>query len=343
MTIKATPAASIKKITEHEAGQRIDNFLIKVLKGVPKSRIYRAVRSGEVRINGSRIQVSRKIELGDQVRIPPIRHSNENRSDQYAAVVPPRLLEQIPVLYEDESLLVLDKPSGLAVHGGSGVDYGLIEALRILAPQREYIELVHRLDRETSGCLMLAKSRRALLGLQAQLSASSRVKKPSRQPSRPQKSSINKHYIALVIGEMRQAQEVELQIERKNANLNLRKMIISEQGQYAHSTITPLQIAAENFTENLGGYTLVDIALLTGKMHQARLHCHALGHPIAGDKIYGNEAINLLLKRCGLGRLFLHASGLEFTHPLTEQLVKVNSPLPLALIKVAQAIGFKPL
>ena len=240
----APPKAQLIEITTSEVGQRVDNFLIKFLKGVPRTRIYKAVRSGEVRVNRSRIKVSHKLKVGDQVRIPPIRYAQGSQQ----VVIPPNLLDNVPVLFEDPYLLVLDKPAGLAVHGGTGMQYGLIEAFRQLRPQYEFLELVHRLDRETSGCLMLAKTRPALLALQQQLGAH---------------RTIGKFYLALVLGSLQdRVRTINLALSVKTESGKHKRTIADPKGHHSVSRIRPIKTFFDS--------TLIEIELKTGRMHQAR-------------------------------------------------------------------------
>jgi len=299
------PKVRLIEITDSEVGQRIDNFLFKVLKGVPRTRIYKAVRSGEVRVNRSRIKVSHKLKVGDQVRIPPIRYAQGNQSP----VIPRNLMDSVPILFEDPHLLVMDKPAGLAVHGGTGLQYGLIEALRQLRPQVGYLELVHRLDRETSGCLMLAKTRTALLGLQQQLG---------------ERRTIGKYYLALVSGSFSdRSRTVNLALSTKTEPGKHKRSVVDSKGQPSVSRIRPVR----HFLDS----TLVEIELRTGRMHQARAHCSAIGFPIAGDSLYGDNEFNRKLKKLGLGRTFLHAHKLKIDHPVTDKPVELETPLPSGL------------
>ena len=301
----------IFEVGVEQAGQRIDNFLIKYLKGVPKTRLYRALRGGEVRVNGARKKAPYQLCVGDRLRIPPIRRSESAALRAKHTVIPESLLEKIPFLFEDAHLAVVDKPSGLAVHGGTAMDYGLIEALRKLRPELPYIELVHRLDRETSGCLMLAKSRSALLALQTQLGT---------------ERSIDKDYVALLKGAWHgQAREVDIPLTRQRGS---KKMPLEhgEGGLEAHSIFTPKRL--------LANCTLMNIRLLTGRMHQARVHAAAIHHPIAGDWLHGEQEFNRMTKKAGLTRLFLHAAHLRFTHPIYGTPLEVHSPLPACLEKV---------
>lgn len=298
-------------IGPNEHGQRVDNFLIKNLKGVPRTRIYKAVRSGEVRVNGSRIKVSHKLMEGDKVRIPPLRVSPGKDS----AAIPPKLMERIPVLFEDDCLLVVDKPSGLAVHGGSGLPYGLIEAVRHLRPELSFVELAHRLDRETSGCLMLAKSRKALLAIQSQLSV---------------ERTAGKTYLALVEGNWHtKDRKIDFPLSRF-IEADTKKVKVDANGHNAVSVVSTL---AQYITA-----TLVRLQLETGRMHQARVHCAAAGHPIAADRMYGNRDFNRIMKKLGLGRLFLHARTLSVVHPDSGRTLSFDAPLPQPLNDVLERL-----
>ena len=297
------PTAEIVEVGVEQAGQRIDNFLIKYMKGVPKTRLYRALRGGEVRVNGARKKAPYQLCVGDKLRIPPIRRS----ACIGAPSIPDSLLDKIPVLFEDRCLLVVDKPAGLAAHGGTGMDYGLIEALRKLRADLPYLELAHRLDRETSGCLMLAKSRAALLALHEQLG----------------ERSVGKNYVALVKGAWRGgAQAVDIPLPRPSP----RHQSDGGEKKAACSVFSPKLILPQ--------CTLVDIRLVTGRMHQARLHAAGTGHPIAGDRLYGEREFNRRMKNAGLGRLFLHAERLRFNHPLSGASMEVCAELPAPLEKV---------
>ena len=309
-------SAVSKRIVEpQESGQRIDNFLIKILKGVPKSRIYKAIRGGEVRINGSRAKASSKISEGDSVRIPPVRVATMSSR----VVVPPRLMDSIPILFEDDHMIVVNKPAGLAVHGGTGLEYGLIEAFRQLSEHTPFLELVHRLDRETSGCLMLAKSRKALLGLQEAMSG---------------KRGIQKKYQALVAGNWHaRNQKVTFSLRRKNEAGEDKRMVVDRTGQVSLSIINSLR----QFNEA----TLLEVDLKTGRMHQARVHCASSTHPIAGDRIYGDRDFNRKLQRIGLGRMFLHASSLNFKHPVTGHPIGIECALPGPLMSVLDRLDHK--
>lgn len=288
------------------AGQRIDNFLLGWLKGTPRSLIYRIVRRGEVRVNMGRIKPSYRLQCGDKVRIPPL------LVKEVTSVIPgKRVIEQLEsyVLYEDKHLLVLDKPSGFAVHGGSGVDYGIIEALRAARSHDRYLELVHRLDQETSGCLIIAKRRSALRSLH-HLFRSNRVKK---------------HYIALVMGRWQGAKQrrIEAPLHKNRLASGERMVRINVKGKPALSIFKPLK--------NYANASLVEVKLETGRTHQIRVHAAYAEHPIAGDEKYGNDVFNRQMRSCNLRRLFLHAHKLAFTSPATGQTIEVTAQLPEAL------------
>ncbi len=295
------PQTEILEVASEQVGQRIDNFLFKHMKGVPKSRIYRALRGGEVRVNSGRKKPLYKLCAGDRLRIPPLRQSEKK---------PPLFLPagttKIVRLFEDDHLLVVNKPTGLAVHGGTGLDYGLIEVERTLCEEKSYLELVHRLDRETSGCLMLAKSRKALLGLQEQLKA----------------RKVEKNYVALVKGTWRgDAREIDAPVVPSKRNKGAHTEM-----PHGRSIFSPIQ----RFKE----CTLVNIRLITGRMHQARIHAAHIAQPIAGDWRYGDLDFNRMVRKMGLMRLFLHAERLGFCHPLTEQPITVHATLPAPLQQV---------
>ena len=305
----ARPAVTLLNIDAAQAGQRIDNFLIKRLKGVPKTRLYRALRTGEVRVNGGRIKALYLLQAGDRVRIPPIRCA-EPRTP---AVIPPDLLRQIPVLFEDADLLVVNKPAGLAAHGGSGQAYGLIEAMRALRRLPE-LQLAHRLDRETSGCLILCHNRPALVAIQQQL-------------GRP--GGMQKRYLALLNGRLDGPRTVTTALETV-ITAGKKRVQAGVHGQAAHSEFRVI--------EHLPQQTLVGIELKTGRMHQARAHAAGLGHAIAGDPLYGDDTCNQRLRRLGLGRLFLHAEKLAFQHPTAAQRITVRAALPAPLAAVLEKI-----
>ena len=281
-----------------DAGQRIDNFLIARLKGVPKSHVYRILRSGEVRINSKRVEASQRVAAGDRIRIPPVRTA-ERESD----VPPPHF--KLPVLFEDEAFLALDKPSGIAVHGGSGVAHGVIESLRAMRPEARFLELVHRLDRETSGVLLVAKKRLALTALHEAMRT----------------RDMDKRYHVGVAGRFRNAlQRVRLALAKRTTAEGEKRVSVSDSGQEAETVFRRLARGAE--------FSLLEAELLTGRTHQIRVHLAHLRHPVLGDDKYGDFELNKRLRKEGLKRMFLHAHSLAFAHPLTGEPVSIASPLP---------------
>ncbi len=308
-------AVSFYTVTEHEAGQRIDNFLIRHFKKVPKSVIYRIVRKGEVRVDKKRVKPDRKLVIGEEIRIPPVQISAETRVQPMA---PATLLETIEhsILLEDDYLIVLNKPAGLAVHGGSGVKHGLIEAFRQLRPQLPFIELVHRLDRDTSGLLLLAKSRVVLNALHELLRA----------------GGMKKHYQALVAGQWRDGrQHVIMELERGSGGAGRQKVqVVAHQAKTAESIFIPETVFAD--------CTLLDVQILTGRMHQIRVQLAQMAHPVLGDDRYGDFTVNRIYKKLGLKRLFLHAAHLDFMLTLNGQRYRLQAPLPEALGRVLQQV-----
>jgi 23S rRNA pseudouridine955/2504/2580 synthase len=290
------------EIDEGSCDQRIDNFLAKLLKGVPKSHIYRILRSGEVRVNKKRVDQTCRLQPGDVLRIPPVRVAEREAATDYVPAA------EFPVLYEDDALLAIDKPAGVAVHGGSGVSFGVIEQLRRSRPQAKFLELVHRLDRETSGVLLLAKKRSALTALHEQMRA----------------GQTDKRYLTLVLGQWKNAkQHVKLPLHKFTRPDGERRVMVREDGQESH-TVFALQKA-------WAGYSLLEAQLKTGRTHQIRVHLAHLGFPIAGDDKYGDFARNRELAKLGLKRMFLHAHALAFTHPLTGEPLRLMAPLPQEL------------
>lgn len=299
------------KIDEGSCDQRIDNFLCKHLKGVPKSHIYRILRSGEVRVNKKRVDQTYRLQLGDQVRIPPVRVAEIQVRDYVPAL-------EFPILYEDDALLVIDKPSGVAVHGGSGVSFGIIEQLRSARPQAKFLELVHRLDRETSGVLLLAKKRSALVHLHEQM----------------RDGKTDKRYLCLVLGKWQNVkQHVKLPLHKFNTQNGEKRVMVREDGQASH-TIFTLQ---KNWPE----FSLLEAQLKTGRTHQIRVHLSHLGFPIAGDDKYGDFARNKELIKQGLKRMFLHAHSITFTHPLTAEAMQLSAPLPKELQRFVNELDGK--
>jgi 23S rRNA pseudouridine955/2504/2580 synthase len=298
------------KIDDSADGQRLDNFLMTQLKGVPKSRIYKLVRSGEVRINGGRVAVSYRLQLGDEVRIPP----------QGGIRLVPR------ILYRDDALIALDKPAGMAVHGGSGISRGVIEQMRLELPECRYMELVHRLDRETSGVLLIALKRRALVGLHAAM----------------RDGKIEKRYLTLVAGRWpNPTQHVKLPLHKRVDDNGEKRVSVRDEGQTAHTIFRRLQsfppqgdsdpLRAKARVESYADFTLLEAELKTGRTHQIRVHTSHLGFPIAGDDKYGDFVLNRRLVKQGLKRMFLHAAKLVFDHPITGEKMLVEAPLPADL------------
>lgn len=296
---KDFPKVRQVNVSAEEAGQRIDNFLARYLKGVPKSHIYRILRRGEVRVNSGRIRAQYKVCAGDTVRIPPVRVAPEKSGQKKAGFS----LEQ-HVLFENSRCLVINKPSGIAVHGGSGVSVGIIEALRAERPQAPYIELAHRLDRETSGCLVLAKRRSFLRAFHEQL----------------RQGEVVKHYLALVAGVWQGGkQKVDAPLRKNQLRGGERMVTVDADGKHAISIFSPVS-SYENAT-------LVEVVLKTGRTHQIRVHGTHIGHPLAGDEKYGDPVFNRQMRALGLRRMLLHAHYLEFTDPGNDEVIAVSSPL----------------
>ncbi|HYP66925.1 MAG TPA: RluA family pseudouridine synthase [Thiobacillaceae bacterium] len=304
------PKESVRKLTIDDAhvGQRLDNFLLSLLKGVPKSRIYKLVRGGEVRVNGGRAAASQRLDEGDEVRIPPVR--------QAEAAPRPRTLPgdvtrlKPAILYRDDDLLVLDKPSGMAVHGGSGISRGVIEQLRLEFPEQHFMELAHRLDRETSGVLVVALKRRALTQLHHIF----------------RQHRVDKRYLVLATGRWRdETRNVRLALHKFVTGEGERRVTVQEGGQAAHTIFHRLK--------TWPGFALLEAELKTGRTHQIRVHLAYLKHPIAGDDKYGNFPLNKVLMAQGLKRMFLHAASLSFEHPVSGEPLRFEAPLPQELQK----------
>lgn len=302
-----TPAVKIVAISADEAGQRIDNFLRTQLKGVPKSMIYRILRKGEVRVNKKRIKPEYKLEAGDEVRIPPVRVAE--REEQ---AVSPHLQKVSAltdaILYEDDHILVLNKPSGTAVHGGSGLIFGVIEGLRALRPEARFLELVHRLDRDTSGVLLVAKKRSALRSLHEQLRG----------------KEMQKDYLALVRGQWQSHVKVVQAPLLKNILQSGERIVrVNSEGKPSETRF--------KVEERYAFATLVRCSPVTGRTHQIRVHTQHAGHPIAFDDRYGDRDFDRQLAKTGLNRLFLHAAALKFQHPHTGETLRVEAPLDAEL------------
>ena len=294
-------SATWHEVEAEVAGQRVDNYLTKRLKGVPKSHIYRILRSGEVRINSRRVGPDYRVQAGDRLRLPPIRTARPAAAPRQ----PPASPLQADVVYEDEILLVINKPSGVAVHGGSGIIRGVIERLRLERPEGRFLELVHRLDRETSGVLLLAKRRSALTALHRQL----------------REGTVQKFYDVLVKGHWREdRRHVTLPLHKYVLASGERRVAVKGDGSPAH-TVFRLQ-------RNWKGYSLLEAELKTGRTHQIRVHLAHLGFPVAGDDKYGDFALNKELARRGLKHMFLHARKVVIAHPQSGATLALEAPVP---------------
>jgi 23S rRNA pseudouridine955/2504/2580 synthase len=289
--------ATTLEIGEEAAAQRIDNFLLRHLKGVPKSHVYRVLRSGQVRVNSGRVKPEYRLQAGDRVRVPPIRVSRQGKPKAKPA--------EFPLVHEDEALLVVDKPSGVAVHGGSGVSFGVIESLRASRPQAKVLELAHRLDRDTSGLLMVAKKRSALVELHRML----------------RDGEVEKVYLSIARGHWEgAARELRESLHKYTDSKGERRVAVHEGGMESITRVRVLKKTAD--------YSFLEVRLLTGRTHQIRVHLAHAGHPVLGDSKYGDFELNRRLEKAGVRRLFLHASRLALTHPLTKEKLELRSALP---------------
>ena len=305
-------------IAEEEHGQRLDNYLLKICKGVPKSHVYRIIRSGEVRLNSKRVSVSDRVSVGDVLRIPPIRIAQKHEE----VVAGAEIKVDLPILQEDDAMLVVNKPAGIAVHGGSGVSFGVIEALRRQRPEARFLELAHRLDRETSGLLLVGKKRSSLTALHDMF----------REGGSGGVRGADKRYLLLVKGRwMDPVRNVKLPLLKYLLDSGERRVKVSDQGKVSH-TVFRLQARWEHFS-------LLEAELKTGRTHQIRVHCAHLGFPIAGDEKYGDFALNKALARRGLKRMFLHAWKMDFPHPTREERLALEAPLPDALVEFLKTLS----
>ncbi len=306
-------------ITENEHGQRLDNLLLKQCKGVPKSHVYSIVRSGQVRVNGRRAEVSYRLQTGDVLRIPPLRIARREQE----IVAGAEFNVDLPVLYEDDGLLIIDKPAGIAVHGGSGESFGVIEALRRQRPQARFLELAHRLDRETSGILLVGKKRSALLALHEMF-----------RDGGGGGRGADKRYQVLVAGRwMDPVRNVRVPLLKYLQPSGERRVRVSEAGKASH-TVFRLLARWEHFS-------LLEAHLKTGRTHQIRVHLAHLGYPVAGDEKYGDFALNRVLARDGLKRMFLHAWTMRLRNPLDGRDLLVEAPLPVALRRFLHSLSAK--
>ena len=305
-----TPAVVFATVDENAANQRIDNFLLSRLKGVPKSHVYQILSSGQVRVNKKRVEAAYRLQIDDLVRIPPVRVAAREPASRIRIPENTALLPRI--LFEDDSLIALNKPSGLAVHGGSGVSLGAIELLRREFPELKFLELVHRLDRETSGILLVAKKRAALLGMHAMLRSGAKD------------GRIEKHYFALVKGVWKnERQHVKARLQKFHTASGERRVTVDQDGQEAHTVF--------KLVKSFPGASLLDAEIKTGRTHQIRVHRAHVGFPILGDDKYGDFALNKQLQRRGLKRMFLHAHRLAFDHPVSGERLDIQCPLPVEL------------
>jgi 23S rRNA pseudouridine955/2504/2580 synthase len=318
----STPQVSLLTIDAASEGQRLDNFLLRVCKGVPKTHVYRIIRSGEVRLNKGRAQVDTRLAVGDVVRVPPIRLT-DNAAPEAAqqqsgpAHTPPR---EFPILLEDDYVLAIDKPEGVAVHGGSGVSFGVIEQLRRARPQAKFLELVHRLDRDTSGILLIAKRRSALVNLQAQFKA----------------RETGKTYLALVKGAWpAKLKVIDLPLHKYLVNGGeedgeRRVKVVAKDDPNGMRSITLVKIAKLITLPAGEQASLLEVTIKTGRTHQIRVHLAHHGHPILGDDKYGDFELNKVIAKAGMKRMYLHAWRLQFTHPANQREVNLASQAAFA-------------
>ncbi|HEX7053732.1 MAG TPA: RluA family pseudouridine synthase [Burkholderiales bacterium] len=303
----ARPQVTWLQVGEESAAQRIDNYLLRHLKGVPKSHVYRVLRSGEVRVNSGRVGPEYRLQAGDRIRVPPVRMSPAAR--------PPARPAEFPVVYEDAALLVVDKPAGVAVHGGSGVSFGVIESLRASRPQAKRLELAHRLDRDTSGLLVVAKKRSALVELHRML----------------REGEVEKTYLAVVKGvPARAAFEIRAPLHKHVSASGERRVSVTQGGM---SALTRIRLLKNN-----RDFSALEVRLLTGRTHQIRVHLAHAGHPVLGDDKYGDFQLNRSLAKQGIRRLFLHARRLAFDHPLTGERLRLEARAPAEMARFIERL-----
>jgi 23S rRNA pseudouridine955/2504/2580 synthase len=316
----AGPGVRLVRVAEDRAGQRLDNFLLGELKGAPRSLIYKVVRSGQVRVNGGRAKAERRLEAGDEIRIPPVRLAEAGDKGQPAAGLLQAMAASI--VFEDARLLAISKPSGVASHGGSGIGFGVIETLRALRPN-EKLELVHRLDRDTSGLMVVAKKRSALLELQALM----------REDHADGKPGISKRYLALLVGRMPDGvMSVDAPLHVGLRQGGERHVQVNAGGKPSLSHFRVL--------ERRGGHSYCEVRIETGRTHQIRVHAQHIGHPVAGDDKYGEPEVNRRLReQVGLKRLFLHAASLEFALDAGRTPYVLNAPLASELVDVLDRLA----
>lgn len=302
-------------ISDDEAGQRVDNYLIRILKGLPKSMVYRIIRKGEVRVNKKRIKAEYKLVAGDVLRIPPVRFSEQGAPKVSAAFNQVQQLASA-IIHEDDALIVLNKPSGLAVHAGSGIDFGIIEALRVLRPENRYLELIHRIDRGTSGCLLIAKKRSALRALHKQL----------------REKTARKHYLCLVQGSWpEELKQIDSPLMRQTLASGEMVVRVHPEGKPSLTRFRVVQLFKDS--------TLIQASPVTGRTHQIRVHTASVKQAIAGDDKYGDSEFDKRMLSRGLKRLFLHAHKIAFDHPISGERVEYEAPLSSGLEKVLKKMS----
>lgn len=325
MTVLSKDSVQFLCVCAENAGQRLDNFLMRELKGVPKSHIQRIIRSGEVRINKKRCKGTDRVAVDDIIRIPPIRVATKH--DHFKGIAVPA--QEFEIVYEDDVLLVINKPAGIAVHGGSGVSFGVIEQLRRSRPEARYLELIHRLDKDTSGLLMIAKKRSALVKLHESI----RLNHP------------HKIYQALAIGNWPEnVHQVKLPLIKYTGAQGEKMVRIASSEQSGQSALTLFKIRQRYsgpmlHAVGIKAVTLMDITLKTGRTHQIRVHMQSQLCPIAGDERYGNYQENKRLQKAGLKRMFLHAAQLSIAHPVSGEVLHLSAPLPADLHQFLQKLA----
>ncbi len=314
-------SATLVTVDENADGQRLDNFLLRHLKGVPKTHVYRIIRSGEVRVNKGRAQADSRVATGDVVRIPPIRVSDKVEQKAELMAQLPAPAREFPSLFEDDHLIALEKPAGVAVHGGSGVSFGVIEQLRRARPQAKFLELVHRLDRETSGVLLVAKKRSALTQLQDQF----------------RDRETGKTYLALVVGKWPGNKKVldkplvKFLLPGKDGQDGERRVRVTAKDDPDGMKSVTLVKVVQRLERQGAEFTQLEVTIKTGRTHQIRVHLASEGFPIAGDDKYGVFEVNKALQKQGLKRMYLHAWRLQFTHPATGERCELHAALPTEL------------
>ena len=304
-------------IDEASEGQKIDNFLVKILKNVPKSHIYKLLRSGQVRVNKKRIRTDFRLSIDDSVRIPPVSYRERSKNIFVSANKSQITDIEKAILFEDDAFIVLNKPQGIAVHGGSGVNFGVIELLRQSRPNAKFLELVHRIDKDTSGVLLVAKKRLALVGIHKQM----------------RDKSIHKKYEVIVHGEWNKKQLiVDLNLLKKSDINGQKKVSVVESSNISVNTKKSRSVFF--LKKNFKDFTFLGVKLITGRTHQIRVHLSHLGYPIVGDQKYGDFELNKKFRKVGLGRMFLHASEIGFVHPISKNKIHFSAPTPKEFNKI---------